>query len=92
MPHEGLLRVQQVFALILRDGALPLLLLTACSQSQPEAAPKVNTVSVLDVPPAEPRSNPADVIAEAGKRNEGGLNERLKIEREANEKSNSQTR
>lgn len=92
MPPEGLLRVERVFALMLRDAALPLLFLTACSQSQPEAAPKVNTVSVLDVPPAEPRGNPADVIAEAEKRNEGGLNERLKIEREAKQKPDPPTR
>lgn len=77
--------------MMLRAAVLPLLLLSACSQSAPEATPKAGSVSVLDIAPAEPRSNPAEVIAEAEKRNEGGLNERLRAERKAKQQADHQT-
>lgn len=57
------------------------------SRSPPGATART---TLLDIPPVTPRNRPAEVAAEVEKRNEGGLNERLKAEREAQQKPNPQ--
>ncbi|KWS03765.1 hypothetical protein AZ78_1314 [Lysobacter capsici AZ78] len=74
--------------------ATTLLILTACTQEAPKAnvaTPGETTIlDLADDSPAKP-PNILEQVAEAEKRNEGGLNARLQAQRKEREKAKAAT-